>query len=111
MATTIPCLKPFISALNTNYGAPTHIGTSPSSSKAQYKNKYKLSSLSKGSSLGLGGLAKSQVSAPKTPWDLTNQASVIPGDQHSMDSHESRQMIISRKNEWQVIREVEGSTP
>jgi hypothetical protein len=101
VAATIPCLKPFMNALSTNYGAPAQTKASPSGSKSQYQNEYSLSSLSKGSRLGR--LERLKVSAPTTPWDRANhQVSVVPGDQHSMESHESKKMIISKKNEWHV---------
>jgi hypothetical protein len=100
VAATIPCLRPFMNALSTNYGAPAQT-KSPSGSKQQYKNNYSLSSLSKGSRLGR--IEKLKASAPLPSWDRTNhQTSVMSGDQHSMESHESKKMIISKKNEWTI---------
>jgi len=106
VAATIPCLRPFMAALSTNYGAPAQTRISPSGSKAQYKNEYNLSSLSKTSRSG--HLDKSKISVSMTPWERTNHVSVMSGDQHSMESHESKQMIISKKNEWHV--DYEGSS-
>jgi hypothetical protein len=91
-----------MAALSTNYGAPAQTKTSPSGTKkSTYKEGYNLSSLSKSSRSG--HLDKSKISVPVRPWDRGNHhASVVPGDQHSMESHESKQMIISKNTEWQV---------
>lgn len=102
VAATIPCLRPFMAALSTNYGAPAQTRTSPSGTKkSQYGKGYKLSSLSKSSNSGRDD--KSKLSAPAKPWDRGNTlTSVELGDQHSIESHESKQMIISKNTEWQV---------
>ncbi|KAH8770203.1 hypothetical protein F5882DRAFT_411675 [Hyaloscypha sp. PMI_1271] len=102
VAVTIPCLRPFMAALSTNYGAPAQARTSPSGSKKSQPGKeYKLSSLSKSSRSVR--VDKSKVSTPVKPWDRGNtHTSVGSGDQHSMESHESKQMIISKNTEWQV---------
>jgi len=99
---TIPCLRPFMAALSTNYGAPAQIRTSPSGTKkSKYANDYNLSSLSKSSRSA--NLDKPKLSGPTKPWDRSNHhVSVASGDQHSMESHESKQMIISKNVEWQV---------
>jgi hypothetical protein len=108
IAATTPCLRPFMSALSTNYGAPAQTKTSPSAAgTARSDNEFSLSSLSKMSRLGRPEEKGKQVSAPKTRWDQSeHHASVMSGDQHSMESHESKQMIISKNTEWAV--EFEG---
>jgi hypothetical protein len=108
---TIPCLRPFMAALATNYGAPAQIRTSPSGTKkSKYANQYNLSSLSKSSRSA--NLDKPKISAPTKPWDRSNHhVSVASGDQHSMESHESKQMIISKNVEWQVDFERQGQRP
>ncbi|KAE9367678.1 hypothetical protein N431DRAFT_349139 [Stipitochalara longipes BDJ] len=99
VAATIPCLRPFMAALSTNYGAPAQNRTSPSGTKKS--QQYKLSSLSK--STRSIRVDRSKLSAPVKPWDRGNtHTSVVSGDQHSMESHESKQMIISKNTEWQV---------
>jgi hypothetical protein len=96
-----------MAALSTNYGAPAQTRTTPSGTKkSTYKEGYNLSSLSKSSRSGRLDKSKisvSKLSAPVRSWDRGNHhASVVSGDQHSMESHESKQMIISKNTEWQV---------
>jgi hypothetical protein len=91
-----------MAALSTNYGAPAQTRTSPAGSKKSQPGKeYKLSSLSKSSRSVK--VDKSKLSTPVKPWDRGNtHTSVGSGDKHSMESHESKQMIISKNTEWQV---------
>jgi hypothetical protein len=99
VAATIPCLRPFMAALATNYGAPAQTRTSPSGTKKS--QQYNLSSLSK--SARSIRIDKPTSSGPIRPWDRSNNhTSVVSGDQHSMESHESKQMIISKNTEWHV---------
>ncbi len=102
VAATIPCLRPFMIALSTSYGAPPEAKVSPAGSKLQYPNELSLNSLSKGPRSSRQD--RSKMSASLTPWDdrTNHQVSVESGDQHSMESHESKKMIISKKNEWHV---------
>lgn len=103
IAATIPCLRPFMAALNTHYGSPATL-TSPSGSKGQYTTSYNLTSLrSAGSRFGGSQLDRSQFPTPRVPWDQTkHQASVVSGDRHSIESQGSKRMIISKNTEWHV---------
>jgi hypothetical protein len=104
IAVTTPCLRPFMSALSTNYGAPAQTKSPQGSGKAS-ANQYYLSKISKLSN----SRGKTQISAPVTRWDTTeHQASVQVGDHQSIESHESKQMIISKNTEWAI--EYEGSS-
>jgi hypothetical protein len=105
IAATTPCLRPFMTALSTNYGAPAQTKGSPSAAGTkQSGNDFSLASLSKMSRLGHEEKGKS---APTTRWDQSeHHASVMSGAKHSMESHESKQMIISKNTEWAV--EYEG---
>ena len=106
IAATTPCLRPFMTALSTNYGAPAQTKISPSAAgTARSGTDFSLSSLAKVSRLGQE--EKGKASVPTTRWDQAeHHASVMSGDQHSMESHESKQMIISKNTEWTV--EYEG---
>lgn len=107
IAATIPCLRPFMTALSTNYGAAPKAKSSPSAAgTARSGNDFSLASLSKASRLGPEEKGKPTL-APTTRWDQSeHHVSVMSGDQHSMESHESKQMIISKNTEWAV--EYEG---
>ena len=115
IAATTPCLKPFMTALSTNYGAPAPNKTTPMPSAAgtgQSNNEYSLSSLSKKSKSAGSSASKMQISVPTTRWDQAEyRSAVVPGDQHSMESHESRQMIISKNTEWAVEYEGQDRVP
>ncbi|KAE8446753.1 hypothetical protein EG329_011658 [Mollisiaceae sp. DMI_Dod_QoI] len=108
IAATTPCLRPFMSALSTNYGSPATIHT-PSNTKGS-GNSYGLSQLSKSSQIR--GLEKrppksSHQELPETRWDGTDHhASIVGGDNISFESHSSVQMIIQKNTEWEV--EYEG---
>ena len=113
IAATTPCLRPFMTALATNYGAPAKAKASPSvpgTAQSKSNNGYSLSSLSKRSKID----RTPQVSGvPQTRWDQAeHRSAVVSGDQHSMESHESRQMIISKNTAWAVEYErQDGATP
>jgi hypothetical protein len=103
IAATIPCLRLFMSALNTNWGAPT-----PSAMETmQSNNGFFFTSWSKMSRLGRSEEKGKQASVHTTRRNQSeHQASVVSGDQPSMESHESKQMIIYKNTEWAV--EFEG---
>jgi hypothetical protein len=114
VAATTPCLRPFMSALSTNYGAPAQ---PKKSSPSQSGNEYSLNSISNTSRLGRIAKGK-QLSVPTTRWDATeHHASVVSGDQFSIGSHDSKKMIISKNTEWAVeyegerARSTSGDTP
>jgi hypothetical protein len=109
IAATTPCLRPFMSALSTNYGAPAQTKVSPSATgTGRSNNEISLSSMSKMSRTGRPEEKGKQATMPTTRWDQSEHyTSVMSGDQHSMESHESKQMIISKNTEWAV--EYEGA--
>lgn len=110
IAATTPCLRPFMSALSTNYGAPAQIKT-PLGTK---NNSYGLSSLSTKNRQEKGKQLTVSETAPDTRWDgVDHQASVSAGaDNISFDSHSSVQMIIQKNTEWGVEYEGRrGQTP
>lgn len=92
-----------MTALSTNYGAPAKGQTSPSNpGTALSGNDFSLASLSKTSRAGPEEKSKA-AKGPTTRWDAyDHRTEVISGDQHSMESHESKQMIISKNTEWAV---------
>jgi hypothetical protein len=106
IAATIPFLRPFMTALSTNYGAPAKARASPSvpgTGTGRSDNGFSLSTLSKKSRVGRSQEQSTEDLVPKTRWDKAeHRSTVIPGDQHSMESHESRQMIISKNTAWAV---------
>ncbi|KUJ14945.1 uncharacterized protein LY89DRAFT_649533 [Mollisia scopiformis] len=105
IAATTPCLRPFMSALSTNYGAPAQIKTPSSTKKSD--NSYALSSFSKNRGQEKGKQINITKTVPDTRWDLADHhASVVAGDNISFDSHSSIQMIIQKNTEWGV--EFEG---
>jgi hypothetical protein len=85
-----------MSALSTNYGTPATF-TSPAGTKKS-GNSYSLSQLSR-SEQSKGG----QKSALNTRWDGTeHQTTVVAGDDISVGSHSSVQMIIQKNTEWEI---------
>lgn len=116
IASTTPCLRPFMSALNTHYGAPAEY-KSPSGTKKS-ANSYVLSSLSKKSQKSQNRGSRAQQNAaqttlpngtPNNRWDgMKHQTSVVAGDNISLESHSSIQMIIQKNTEWDV--EFEGAS-
>jgi len=107
IAATTPCLRPFMSALNTHYGAPAQIKT-PSGSKNS-NNSYVLSTLSKNRRQEKSKQSNSTNAMPETRWDGTrHNASIIAGDNISFESRSSVQMIIQKNTEWEV--EIEGNS-
>jgi len=103
LATTTPCLRPFMKALSTNYGAPSRPQTATiGSKKPGLGGSFSLSSLSKSLKMGSAAGGK-DVDIPATRWDShVHHVAVMLGDQHSLESHESRKNIISKNTEWTV---------
>ncbi|KAK0641657.1 hypothetical protein B0T16DRAFT_461695 [Cercophora newfieldiana] len=132
IATTTPCLRPFMSALSTHYGGPK---------EAKTPNGSKLSKLTGGS--GSGNNSKTPKRQPdhntlKAGYDLDEITAVGPdvekprpaarewdherlayrsavvvstcggGDAGSTQSNDSQRMIISKNTEWQVEYQGEG---
>jgi hypothetical protein len=119
ISATIPCLRPFIAATATAT-APTD-GTLKDS---KYAKGSREKSSSAGNAYGLSSLAgrfKGPKSEEKQLSTSTHElyrykndhtaAVVSPGDQHSVESQESRQMIIRRDVEWSVTDEEPGLGP
>ena len=116
ISATIPCLRPFIAATATAT-APTD-GTRKGS---RYAKGSREKSSSAGNAYGLGSLV-GRFKGPKTEekqlststhelyrYENDHTAAVVsPGDQHSVESQESRQMIIRRDVEWSVTDEEPG---
>lgn len=109
ISATIPCLRPFMSSLNTHYGAPakpkTSTGTGSGGSKSNPPTP--LESLSKeGRPLG----TKKRATLGEM-WDKPgNLTRVTRGEKHSIDSHDSKQMIITMDTEWAVEFEGQSGT-
>jgi hypothetical protein len=108
IATTIPCLRPFMFALSTNYGGPSATKTSPGTAATRPGYNISLGSVSTNSKFGDSAKDKDG-SAPPTRWDgAAYVVDVATGDQHSMTSSDSRRMIISKNTEWAVDYENRG---
>jgi hypothetical protein len=129
IATTIPCLRPFMSALRTNYGGPKEAkapmgskvskltGGSGSNPNPSGRHQPNPDTLHNGGSYDLDGITvvvdvEKQVKE-QTPtarrWDPERsayRATVVVsrggGDARSTQSHESQRMVISKNTEWQV---------
>lgn len=102
IATTIPCLRPFMSALSTNYGGPTQAKISPDNT---IKKGYTISMtpLSTSSRIGNRNVHEGSQPTPATRWDGAGyNVNVARGDQESVMSNDSRRMIISKNTEWAV---------
>ncbi|KAL2063953.1 hypothetical protein VTL71DRAFT_4447 [Oculimacula yallundae] len=101
IAATTPCLRPFMKALSTHYGAPATLKITPSNT-----NTYSLNSISKRSKIPLcypTKLQRDDNDVPVLRWDkTTHHASVVGGDQRSLQSHGSKSMIISKDTQWAV---------
>lgn len=103
IAATTPCLRPFVSALSTNYGSPAQPWSASNTKKSG--TSYTLSSFSR------NRLEKAK--QPNTPrktsdtrWDSNDHhVEVVTGDTISFDSHSSVQMIIQRDTEWDIAFE------
>lgn len=121
IAATIPCLRPFMTATVTTI-APTD-GTRKGS---RYVKGTREKSGSNGNNYGLQSIiprfnrtkkAEKQVSTSTTTQEIYgtnndhNVFVISPGDQHSVESQDSRQMIIRRDVEWAVTDEEPGTLP
>ncbi|KAB5513114.1 hypothetical protein GE09DRAFT_1163525 [Coniochaeta sp. 2T2.1] len=96
VATTIPCLRPFMSALSTNYGGPTH-------TRGTARPGYGISLGSLATLSKLGKPENKDASVPAVRWDEAEyNVNVAAGDQGSMLSNDSRRNIISKNTEWVV---------
>ncbi|OBT57700.1 hypothetical protein VE04_01952 [Pseudogymnoascus sp. 24MN13] len=99
ISATIPCLRPFMSSLNTHYGAPAKPRSSAGTGSGGSNPRTPLESLTKaGRSLGTKkGEARGEM------WDKPgNLTCVTRGEKNSIDSHDSKQMIITKDTEWVV---------
>lgn len=113
IAMTTPCLRPFMSALNTHYGGPKETrtpGGTHASRTAKSDNSYSLSSLSRSRA------DRTEVTpdrrhdpeaAPATRWDRADYRVAVMSrnlsiDEGSTQSNDSQRMIISKNTEWQV---------
>jgi hypothetical protein len=109
ISATIPCLRPFITATNTQHSIPA---------KSQGSSRYATGTAkdAPGTNFPLASLS-SRLKAPSnmgqeaststkkmSGWDgFAHTSSVIsPGDQHSIGSQGSKQMIIRKDVEWAV---------
>lgn len=115
MACTIPCLKPFMIAVSTNYGsiAPTKstINGSNGLSGDRSKGSFALTSVSrsKDKSPMPTDLGESRLRMDKV-FNLTSVTYNGQPDQHSVGSSDSTKMIIKKETEWSIEREV-AKTP
>ncbi|KFY38630.1 hypothetical protein V494_04294 [Pseudogymnoascus sp. VKM F-4513 (FW-928)] len=107
ISATIPCLRPFMSSLNTHYGAPAKPKSTSGTGSGGSNPLTPLESLSKeGRSLGT-----KKREARGEMWDKPrNLTSVTRGEKHSIDSHDSKQMIITKDTEFRVEFEGESGT-
>ena len=102
VATTTPCLRPFMFALSTNYGGPTHTRT-PGNTVKKGTNDISLGSMSGESRIGRSEKRETKTTQPTTRWDGAEyNVNVVSGDGTSLRSNDSRRMIISKNTEWTV---------
>lgn len=109
IAATLPCFRPFMKALSTHYGAPSPMKFTPKSTPTN-THAYSLNSVSKRSKMtgsrewSSKGKTKTGLDdVPVLRWDgSAHHASVVSGDQRSIQSHDSKQMIISKNTQWTV---------
>ncbi|KFZ23113.1 hypothetical protein V502_02409 [Pseudogymnoascus sp. VKM F-4520 (FW-2644)] len=103
VSATIPCLRPFMTSLNTHYGAPANPKTSTGTGSGS--NNLTLDSLTKA---GRIIRSKQREESGETWGPSGNRTMVMGGGKNSMDSHESKQMIITKDTQWTV--EYEGQS-
>jgi len=105
VATTTPCFKVFMGALNTHYGGPTSLKT-PAGTKASANsvNEHSMATLS------ASKLRAEKTADPQTRWDGAeyNVEVDAAGNAASVDSDESNKMIISKDTTWTVDFEEQG---
>ncbi|KAH7383048.1 hypothetical protein BKA64DRAFT_749130 [Cadophora sp. MPI-SDFR-AT-0126] len=106
IAATTPCLRPFMKALSTHYGAPASIKSTPTNTHAYTLNSFSQRNKTSGAkfaSQGRTNRGSNDVDMPTVRWDNSaHHASVMSGDQRSIQSHDSRQLIISKNTQWTV---------
>ncbi len=104
VATTLPCLKPFMAALNTNYGGTTTINTPSGTAASGSGNAYSLGSISNPSKLRVEKKERpAKLATPEKPWDNSHyNVEVHIGDRGSLGSEDSTKRIISKKTLWAV---------
>jgi hypothetical protein len=107
IAATTPCLRPFMIALSTNYGAPAPVTakSSPAATGMSRSDKdISLASLSRRpEASSTPGPRPKRPAAPTNRWDQSeHHTKITSGDQQSVGSHDSKQMIISKNTEWVV---------
>lgn len=122
ISATIPCLRPFMSSLNTHYGGPAKPKSNNgggTTTTGTGSNNVVLSTLVKGirgggdittSTTAAAVVAKQVEEGGGERWGDTagNITLVTSGEKNSMDSHESKQMIITKDIQWKV--EYEGQS-
>jgi hypothetical protein len=109
VATTIPCLRPFMFALSTNYGGPTTTPKTSPGNTAKKGYNISMAPLSTSSKVGTGNTEEGDDPAPATRWDGAGyNVNVATGDHESMTSNDSRRMIISKNTEWTIDYETPG---
>jgi hypothetical protein len=119
IAATTPCLRPFMIALSTNYGAPATAKSSPfATMQSRSDQNISLASMSRREKTRPAPASTATLTttttttsttmvrrppAPTTRWDNTvNRTEVTSGDHQSVASDGSRKMIISKNTEWTV---------
>ncbi|KAM7188890.1 hypothetical protein V8F20_010399 [Naviculisporaceae sp. PSN 640] len=116
IAMTTPCLRPFMSALNTHYGGPKETrtpGGTKASRTAKSDNSYSLSSLPRSKVERTEATPEHRhdpEAAPVTRWDradyrvavMSRNSRNLSIDGGSTQSNDSQRMIISKNTEWQV---------
>ncbi len=110
VATTAPCLKPFMSALNTHYGGPRVLKTPGGTKASNSGNEYSLNTMNNMSRHRAAEKAASaSVTASSTKWDEPGyNVEVNIGDDGSLQSEGSKRMIISKNTTWAVDYEEQG---
>ncbi len=117
VATTLPCLKPFMAALNTRYGGTTAVNMPSSGTKASNttttinSSAYALGGLSPTSKHRLDSkngnkteaeLADGDVSVAAAPAPAHYNVEVHVGDHASLGSDDSNRLIIAKHTSWAV---------
>jgi hypothetical protein len=101
ISATIPCLRPFMSSLNTHYGAPAK----PKTTSGSGSNSNQMESLTKA-----GKTVVARRDTPVEKWAPRNLTRITRGGK-SIDSQGSKQMIITKDTEWVVEYEGQGRIP
>ena len=113
VSATIPCLRPFMAATSTQHSIPaksqgsSRYGTGTARLETPGNNIALASLSSKLEGPSETGKEASTSTKKVSGWNgFDHTVSVIsPGDQHSIESHESKQMIIRKDVEWAVSYE------